>query len=195
MFHVVYLSFEENKVSRGYVGKHSSNDPYDPYMGSFSDKTFMPTSKMILEYSKTEKGAVAAEIRWQKVFQVVEDPAFANVAYQTSVKFSYSEVWSEERRTAASERFRDPELLCRISKKGKKEKESTREKKRRVIRGSWWTSLEGELRRSVDCPGQGWEKRRGGMGYWWVNPKGRTTQSIEKPEGEWIKGRKWREPQ
>jgi hypothetical protein len=90
MFHTVYLSFESGNVGRNYIGKHSSEDPYDEYKGSFKDAGFTPSGKIILEYSKTEEGAIDAEIRWQKVFQVVEDPQFANQSYQTSTKFKYN---------------------------------------------------------------------------------------------------------
>ena len=85
MFHTVYLSFEPD--GRDYIGKHSSEDPYDDYLGSYKDKSFDPTNKIILEYCKTEEGAVEAEIRWQRVFNVVEDPQFVNRSYQTSNKF------------------------------------------------------------------------------------------------------------
>ncbi len=91
MFHVVYLSFEDNSIGRDYVGKHSSENPYDSYLGSFKDESFHPTNKIILEYSRTAEGALAAEMRWQRVFKVVEDPQFVNQSYQTSTKFLYSE--------------------------------------------------------------------------------------------------------
>jgi hypothetical protein len=87
MFHVVYLSFEE--TGRCYIGKHSTENPYDEYLGSYRDKKFNPGHKIILEYSNTEEGAVEAEIRWQKVFNVVEDPLFANQSYQSSNKFHF----------------------------------------------------------------------------------------------------------
>jgi len=76
MYHTVYLSFEED--GRDYIGKHSTNNPYDEYLGSFKDDTFNPTNKIILEYATTEEGAIKAEIRWQRVFNVVEDPQFVN---------------------------------------------------------------------------------------------------------------------
>jgi hypothetical protein len=88
-WHVVYLSFEDRKVGRNYIGKHSTFDLHDGYLGSFTDQSFSPDHKIILEYCRTEEGAVKAEIRWQKVFQVVEDTLFANRSYQTSDKFLY----------------------------------------------------------------------------------------------------------
>jgi len=91
-WHIVYLSFEEGQVGKDYIGKHSTFDLNDGYLGSFSDKTFNPKNRIILEYAKTKEAAVTAEIRWQKVFQVVEDPQFVNKSYQTSDKFSYCEI-------------------------------------------------------------------------------------------------------
>jgi hypothetical protein len=88
MFHTVYLSFEPD--GRDYIGKHSSKNPYDDYLGSYKDKSFDPKSKIILEYCKTEEGAVEAEIRWQRVFNVVEDPQFVNRSYQTSARFYFN---------------------------------------------------------------------------------------------------------
>jgi hypothetical protein len=89
MFHIVYLSFEDTSNGRGYIGKHSSANPYDSYYGSYKDTSFNPSGKIVLEYAKTEEAAIQAEIRWQKVFKVAENPEFANQSYQTSSKFNY----------------------------------------------------------------------------------------------------------
>jgi hypothetical protein len=231
-YHVVYLSFEDPPNGRGYIGKHSCTNPYDEYLGSYSDETFNPTGKIILEYSNTEEGAILAEMRWQRVFQVAENPDFANKSYQTSTGFQFRErrTKSEEecRKLSESlkgernpmygrvgelnpmcgrkhppeiiqllekitqERAKDPEWLKKVNKKGKKEKESTRQKKKDVVRGSWWTSETGEVKRSVECPGEGWEKRRGNVGLWWVNAQNESCQSSECPGEGWRRGRKWR---
>jgi len=87
MFHVVYLSYEEEPEGRVYVGKHSSLDAYDEYLGSYKDKEFSPAGKIVLEYATTEQGAVDAEVRWQRVLGVVEDPRYANQSYQTNTGF------------------------------------------------------------------------------------------------------------
>ena len=86
-FHAVYVSFEENPNSKDYVGKHSSCDPYDSYMGSFSDKDFNPSQKILLGYATTAEGAVWLEMQWQRVLNVVEDPQYVNQSYQTSTGF------------------------------------------------------------------------------------------------------------
>ena len=91
MFHTVYNSYEEGPNGRDYIGKHSTNDLDDGYLGSYADKSFCPNNKINIIYAKTAEGAVWLEMMFQRVFGVVEDPQFANRAYQTSTKFSYSE--------------------------------------------------------------------------------------------------------
>lgn len=86
-FHTVYDSFDSRPGGRDYVGKHSTENPYDDYRGSFKDKTYEPDSKIIMGYAKTAEGAVWLEMQWQRVFGVVEDPQFVNQSYQTSDKF------------------------------------------------------------------------------------------------------------
>jgi hypothetical protein len=87
MFHTVYDSYDSSPGGQDYIGKHSTENPYDDYKGSFRNDGFNPDSKIVIMYSKTPEGAVWLEERFQKVFKVVEDPQYANQAYQTSTKF------------------------------------------------------------------------------------------------------------
>ena len=87
MFHTVYLSYEEGPTGRSYVGKHSTDDPYDDYFGSFHDSSFNPVGKHVLGMYKTPQGATRGEIMWQRVLHVVEDPHYVNRAYQTAIGF------------------------------------------------------------------------------------------------------------
>ena len=87
MWHIVYLSFDSSPGGRNYIGKHTTKNLYDGYLGSFTDPTFTPDSRIILGYFRTAQAAVTAEIQWQRVFQVATDETFANKSYQTSVGF------------------------------------------------------------------------------------------------------------
>lgn len=86
-WHYVYYSYEE--WGRGYIGKRSSLLPpeVDPYLGSFSDKTFRPTQKIVLEIFNTSEEALAAEIVLHDFYDVHKNSHFANRAKQTSSKF------------------------------------------------------------------------------------------------------------
>lgn len=86
-WHLVYLSYESGHGGRNYIGKHTTKDLYDEYLGSFSDKTFNPDSRVILGIYNSSEAATQAEIQWQRVFKVVPNPEFANKSYQTSTKF------------------------------------------------------------------------------------------------------------
>ena len=87
MWHIVYLSFDSSLGGRNYIGKHTTQNLNDGYLGSFTDSTFRPDSRIVLGYFKSPEAAVAAEIQWQKVFGVARDPEFANKSYQTSKRF------------------------------------------------------------------------------------------------------------
>ena len=121
MFHTVYDSFEEFPDGRDYIGKHSSEDPYDPYLGSFADKGFDPTCKIVLGYSKTAEGSVWLEIQWQRVLGVRDDPAFANQVYQTSTGFDCTGVtrsaeYRKKQSTIQKEVQNKPEVKKKKSK-------------------------------------------------------------------------------
>jgi hypothetical protein len=106
IWHIVYLSYESKSNGRNYIGKHSTSDLHDQYLGSFSDKSFSPDSRIVLGVFNSSEAATQAEIQWQRVFQVVPDPEFANRSYQTSAKFDTTGVkMSEEFRLEKSEKY------------------------------------------------------------------------------------------
>jgi hypothetical protein len=87
MYHIVYLSFEEGENGRNYIGKRSTLDLNDGYLGSYTDNSFSPNSRIILGFYKTAEAAVEAEIQWQNVFDVARNPTFANKSLQRSSGF------------------------------------------------------------------------------------------------------------
>ena len=96
MYHIVYLSFESKPGGRSYVGKHSTENLYDGYLGSFADKSFSPDSRIVLGFYKDSNSAVQSEIQWQRSLQVKEDPHYANQVYQTSTGFDCTGVVRSE---------------------------------------------------------------------------------------------------
>jgi hypothetical protein len=88
-YHYVYYSYEE--YGRGYFGSRTCRclpEEDVKYFGSYSDKTFKPTQKIILksDYSTREE-ALVDEIILHQYYKVAENPHFINKAYQTSTKF------------------------------------------------------------------------------------------------------------
>ena len=91
-YYYTYYSYEE--WCRGYIGSRGCKclpEEDVKYFGSFKDKNFKPTQKIILkdDYATREE-AYADEIILQRYFKVVENVHFANRAYQTSTKFCLS---------------------------------------------------------------------------------------------------------
>lgn len=87
--HYVYYSYEE--WGRGYIGVRTApagiSPEEDEYMGSFSDKTFNPTSKIIIATFETREEANQTEIDLHDFFDVACNPHFANKAKATSSGF------------------------------------------------------------------------------------------------------------
>jgi hypothetical protein len=91
-YYYTYYSYEE--WGRGYFGSRKCYclpEEDVKYLGSSKDKTFKPKYKIILkdDYATREE-AYADEIILQEYYKVVENPHFANKAYQTSTKFYVS---------------------------------------------------------------------------------------------------------
>ena len=109
--HYVYYSYED--FGRGYIGSRTCNCPpeEDHYFGSFYDKTFTPTNKIILETFDNREGALDAEIKLHQFYDVARNPHFANQAKQTSTGFSAEGVVrSEEYKKKMSERLKGREI-------------------------------------------------------------------------------------
>jgi hypothetical protein len=89
MFYYTYYSYEE--WGRGYIGAKPSGceclPQEDPYLGSFYDKTFKPTHKIVLGVYASPEECLEAEIKLHRFFDVDINPHFANQAKQTSTGF------------------------------------------------------------------------------------------------------------
>jgi len=97
MNHYVYYSFEP--WGRGYIGRRScmcSPEEDITYFGSFRDKTFSPSEKIILATFSSREEAAAAEVLLHEFFEVHQNPHFANKARQSSKKF-YNNLTEEQR--------------------------------------------------------------------------------------------------
>jgi hypothetical protein len=88
--HYVYYSYEE--FGRGYIGCRTCEGlpEKDVYLGSYHDKTFSPTQKIILETFSTREEALQAEVDLHKFYQIDKNPHFANKARQKTTGFYYS---------------------------------------------------------------------------------------------------------
>lgn len=87
----VYYSYEP--WGRGYIGKRECwclPEEDVKYFGSFTDKTFKPTEKIILETFDNVKDAMQAEVDLHEFYRVDKNPHFANRARATTTKFYYS---------------------------------------------------------------------------------------------------------
>lgn len=87
----VYYSYE--LWGRGYIGKRECLCPPEEdikYFGSYRDKTFKPTEKIILETFDTLNEVSNAEILLHDFYEVDKNPHFANKAKATSTGFYFS---------------------------------------------------------------------------------------------------------
>jgi hypothetical protein len=203
MFHTVYCSFESKLNGRDYVGKHSSLDPYDSYLGSFKDDSFLPDSKIVLAYSKTPEGAIWLEMMFQRVFNVVEDPTFANRSYQTSTGFDTTGVSipkSEEHRRKISEAIsgeKHPRFGKPGTRLGATTSNETRRKISKTLQGRK-RSEESRKKQACSVSGQnnplfgktGPEHPTFGL-RWWFNPIMNVAAKFKDcPGPDWRRGRK-----
>jgi hypothetical protein len=86
--HYVYYSYED--FGRGYIGSRTCDclPEEDKYFGSFYDRTFNPTNKIILEVFDTREEALDAEIKLHQFYDIARNSHFANQSKQTSTGFS-----------------------------------------------------------------------------------------------------------
>lgn len=86
----VYYSYE--KWGRGYIGSRECKclpEEDIKYFGSFSNKSFKPTQKIILQTYSSKVEAIEDEIKLHNFYKVDTNPHFANCSKQTSTKFYF----------------------------------------------------------------------------------------------------------
>jgi hypothetical protein len=187
----VYYSYEE--WGRGYIGSKPSGcsctPENDPYLGSFTDKTFKPTHKIILGVYDNPGDCIAAEVLLHSYFEVDLNPHFANLARQTSTGF-VSLVKTEKHKENISR-----------SLSGRKLSPDSIEKRQR--NRTYATGDDHHMRRmgghTPEAKQKIKEKRAqqtnvsGGCSHQWlVNEYGERTRSLTRPEDGWQPGMVWR---
>ena len=97
-----YLSYEEFEGGRMYIGQRKCPEgktpETDPYLGSYTDKTFKPTAKFIIGRYGSREDALRAEIKLHKDNNVSKNPLFANKACATSTGFFCNHFTDEHRK-------------------------------------------------------------------------------------------------
>lgn len=144
-YHYVYYSYEE--YGRGYFGSRTCRcipEEDVKYFGSFTDKNFKPTQKIILKNDyNTREEAYADEIILQEYYKVVENPHFANRSYQTSTRFSRKGATPHNKGSKMSEEQRKK---LSYSCKGRKVSDKTKEK---ISKSSKGKKLSEEHKRKI----------------------------------------------
>ena len=200
-YHYTYYSYEE--WGRGYFGSRTCKclpEEDVKYFGSFYDKTFKPTQKIILkgDYA-TRTDAIADEIILHDFYDVANNPHFANQSKQTCTKFSiYGTSHSKETRRKIGE-----------GNKGKTHSKETREKIRQANIGKPRTE---ETKRKISKKNKGkisplrgrtrpekskrkhsksieGEKNHNYGKKWWNDGEENMIMSVECPGEGWVPGR------
>jgi hypothetical protein len=125
----VYYSYEE--FGNGYIGKRECKclpEEDINYFGSFKDKTFKPTQKIILETFDSVEDALEAECVLHDFYEVDKNPHFANKARQTSKKFYY--ITPSENMIGENNPAKRPEVRKKISDAAKNRKASEETKRK-----------------------------------------------------------------
>jgi hypothetical protein len=196
----VYYSYEP--WGRGYIGRRQCKcDPTldTNYVGSFRDKTFSPSCKIILGGFSTLEEAVRAEISLHDFFEVDANPHFANKAKQTSEGFSYARSGSEAVLYGATGQLHPCWGRSRTQEERDRISRSKRGKKRPDIVGDNNPLRNPETikkisgRNAVFYGVKGEDHPCGGT-KWWVNRENQCVRAKESPGAGWMAGRKWKFP-
>ena len=129
----VYYSYEE--FGRGYIGSRGCKclpEEDSKYYGSFWDKTFKPTGKIILAEFDNRRDAYDAEVVLHKFYDVVNNPHFANQSRALTSGFTTEGRVAPNRGKKASEETR---RKIGAASKGRKPSEETRKLKSKQMSG------------------------------------------------------------
>jgi hypothetical protein len=176
VYHYVYYSYEE--WGRGYIGVRSCNclpEEDCSYFGSFFDKTFTPTEKIIIDKFESREQALQAEIDLHSFYQVHVNPQFANKAKQTSKKFDHGKHDEETKRKIGEGnrglvRSEEVKLLWSKQRKGRKKAPFSEQHKANM----------GEAKRGENSPIKGRK--------WWNNGIDELL-AYAPPDDTWVRGR------
>jgi hypothetical protein len=126
----IYYSYEE--FGRGYIGSRVCNclpEEDIKYFGSYRDKTFKPTQKIILETFDSIEKSLEAECILHDFYEVDKNPHFANKAKQTSKKFYY--ITPTENMSGENNPAKRPEVRKKLSI-ARRQRVTTEETKRKM---------------------------------------------------------------
>jgi hypothetical protein len=163
-YYYVYYSYEP--WGRGYIGKRECDCPpeRDVYFGSFYDKTFCPTEKIILQQCSSREEALEAEIILHSFFQVDKNPHFANQARQTSVGFQggsgflgFNHSEDSKQKISQNSASRSPEFREAMSKrlKGVPKSKEHRENISKGLKGKNRTPMSEETKQKISDANMG----------------------------------------
>ena len=120
-YYYTYYSYEE--YGMGYFGSrkcYCRPEEDVKYFGSFRDKYFKPTQKIILKDDyNTREEALVDEIILHDYYDVANNPHFANKAKQTSTKFSFGS--NEHSKKIGKDNFLKNRGIFGLSKEQKSE--------------------------------------------------------------------------
>lgn len=178
-YHYTYYSYEE--WGNGYFGSRSCEclpEEDVRYFGSFSDKNFNPTHKIILRDDyKTRIDAIKDEVMLHNFYEVHINPHFANRSKQTTTKFTTSGIkLTGEQRNKISERFKGKKLseehIQKVanSNRGKKRTEESKKRMSEAQKNSDYVASE-ETRKKMG------ESRRGFRNHNYGKPLSEETKN------------------
>ena len=182
----VYYSYEE--YGRGYIGKRECKclpEEDVSYFGSFKDKTFNPTQKIILETFESVEEALESECVLHDFYEVDKNPHFVNKAKQSSSGFYYNRTGEKNPSIIGNnnpaKRQEVREILSN-QKKGKNNPMYGLKGNKNPFAGKKHTK---ETKQKIGTL----SKVRNSKNKWWVNPEGITKFQQECPGTEWQPGR------